>query len=78
MGTGAYGGGAYGAGAQGGINPQTGQPYPAGQTGRGNVSGNRAGFSDRLQQIVNRAASGTSEMQSSATRASCRTNDRIR
>jgi type II secretory pathway component GspD/PulD (secretin) len=62
-GTGAYGGGAYGAGAQGGINPQTGQPYPAGQAGRGNVSGNRAGFSDRLQQIVNRAASGPSEMQ---------------
>ncbi|MEO8429020.1 MAG: secretin N-terminal domain-containing protein, partial [Verrucomicrobiota bacterium] len=56
-------GGAYGAGAQGGINPQTGQPYPAGQTGRGNVSGNRADFSGRLQQIVNRAASGTSEMQ---------------
>jgi len=63
MGTGAYGAGAYGAGAQGGINPQTGQPYPAGQGGRGNVSGNRADFSGRLQQIVNRAASGTSEMQ---------------
>jgi general secretion pathway protein D len=62
-GTGAYGAGAYGAGAQGGINPQTGQPYPAGQAGRGNVSGNRADFSGRLQQIVNRAASGTTEMQ---------------
>ena len=38
----------------------------------------RAGFADRLQQIVNRASRGPVRCKSSGTRASCRTNDRIR
>src|SRR5436190_1588671 len=49
-----------GAGQQGGINPQTGQPYQ--QFGAGgaqpNVPAARSGFQQRLQQIVSRAASG--------------------
>ncbi|PYI79881.1 MAG: hypothetical protein DME26_22685 [Verrucomicrobia bacterium] len=44
-------------GAQGGINPQTGQPYP-GATPGGGATGTRSAFQGRLQQAVQRMTSG--------------------